>query len=65
VSSVDDDGTIVDSMGLGSGSRTCTIGWLIPAVPTAELNTYWGFSNVPEDGAQWWRSLPSDIHQEA
>lgn len=34
------------------------IGWRIPAVPTADGETFWGYTSVPEDGVQWWFSLP-------
>lgn len=34
------------------------IGWYIPAVPTIEDNTYWGYTSVPQDGVDWWYSLP-------
>lgn len=35
------------------------IGMLMPAVPTAENDTYWGYTSVPEDGCKWWKDLPS------
>lgn len=38
------------------------IGWLIPAVPTVEMDTYWGFSSVPQDRVDWWKSLPDNDH---
>ena len=34
------------------------IGWLVPAVPTAEGDTFWGYTSVPEDGCRWWYGLP-------
>ena len=34
------------------------IGWRIPAVPTSEGDTYWGYSSVPDDGVTWWQRLP-------
>ena len=33
------------------------IGWLIPAVPTEEGDTYWGYTSVPQDGVDWWKGL--------
>ena len=33
------------------------IGWLIPAVPTEEGDTYWGYTSVPQDGVDWWKNL--------
>lgn len=34
------------------------IGWRIPAVPTADGETYWGYTSVPADGVTWWKRLP-------
>lgn len=39
--------------------RTDQIGWRIPAVPTEDGSTYWGYSSVPQAGVNWWRSLPT------
>ena len=33
------------------------IGWMVPAVPTEEGNTYWGYTSVPQDGVDWWKGL--------
>lgn len=41
------------------GFRTDQIGWLVPAVPTEDESTYWGYSSVPEPGVVWWRQLPT------
>ncbi len=38
--------------------RCDQIGWLVPAVPVAEGDTYWGYSSVPDAGCQWWYRLP-------
>lgn len=35
------------------------IGWLVPAIPTEEGDTYWGYTSVPEAGIDWWRHLPN------
>lgn len=34
------------------------IGWLVPAVPTEDRETFWGYTSVPEDRVRWWRALP-------
>lgn len=34
------------------------IGWRIPAVPTADGRTYWGYTSVPSEGVAWWFRLP-------
>ncbi len=36
------------------------IGWRIPAVPTEEGDTYWGYTSVPAAGCTWWNALPLD-----
>ncbi len=39
--------------------RSDQIGWLVPAVPTAEMDTFWGYTSVPEDRCEWWYALPN------
>ena len=34
------------------------IGSRIPAVPTEENDTFWGYSSVPDDAVQWWLGMP-------
>lgn len=41
------------------GGMTDQIGWLVPAVPTEDGETYWGYTSVPQDGVNWWRILPN------
>lgn len=55
---VDRDGRIPDEL---SGDKTDAIGWRIPAVPTEEGDTYWGYSSVPKAGCDWWRKLPTRL----
>lgn len=43
----------------GDCGDTDQIGWCVPAVPTKEGDTFWGYSSVPEDGCVWWRHLPT------
>lgn len=38
--------------------RSDGAGWRIPAIPTQQNDTFWGYSSVPEDGVLWWRRLP-------
>ena len=57
VKSIDDRGRIESEL----GGRTDQIGWRIPAVPTKDNDTYWGYTSVPEDGVQWWKRLPTVI----
>ena len=42
------------------GDKTDQIGFLIPAVPLEEGDTYWGYSCVPQAACAWWRQLPTD-----
>ncbi len=37
---------------------TDQVGGLIPAVPTKENDTFWGYTSVPQDRVEWWYSLP-------
>jgi len=38
---------------------TDTIEWLVPAVPTEDGYTYWGYTSVPQAGCDWWdKRLP-------
>lgn len=36
-----------------------SIGWRVPAVPTEEGDTFWGYSSVPAAGVAWWKRLPT------
>jgi len=42
---------------LAGPDRSDTIGWLVPAVPTEDGDTYWGYTSVPEPGVVWWKGL--------
>jgi len=41
-----------------------TTGSLVPAVPTEQADTFWGYSSVPIAGVAWWRALPTYKGQE-
>jgi hypothetical protein len=34
------------------------IGWRVPAVPTEDGDSFWGYTSVPDEGCQWWYRLP-------
>lgn len=34
------------------------IGWSVPAVPTPDGTTFWGYSSVPILAVNWWDALP-------
>jgi len=55
IGAIDVDGKIVDE----DVGRCDQIGWLVPAVPVAGDDTFWGYTSVPADGCAWWRALPS------
>lgn len=38
--------------------QTDTIGWRVPAVPTEDGSTFWGYTSVPQPGVEWWYRLP-------
>lgn len=40
------------------GMTTDQIKFLVPAVPTKDNDTFWGYTSVPDDGCKWWDSLP-------
>ncbi len=39
------------------------IGWMVPAVPTEDGETFWGYSAVPDPGVQWWKRLPIEVSE--
>ncbi len=41
------------------GMRSDQIGWLVPAVPCEDDDTYWGYTSVPQAGVEWWKRLPT------
>ncbi len=64
VSKIDPNGLVPWSMGkYADGTEavqwTDQIGWRIPAIPTEEGDTYWGYTSVPQAGVVWWRRLPT------
>lgn len=52
--SVNEAGRLVD----GRGIHCDQIGWLVPAVPTEDGSTLWGYTSVPQAGCDWWYGLP-------
>lgn len=44
---------------VGEYGSTCTIGWLVPAIPEECGDSYWGYTAIPKAGAQWWYNLPT------
>lgn len=55
IEGIDADGKIASEF----GGRTDTIGWRVPAVPTVEGDTFWGYTSVPQAGCDWWYKLPT------
>lgn len=60
VSDIDERGCRTDYGG-GHRSRTDTIGWRVPAVPTEDGSTFWGYTSVPQAGCDWWYRLPTRV----
>ncbi len=59
VTDVDSDGRAPIALPgeMSAQRRSDSIGWLVPAVPTENGETYWGYTSVPDDGVAWWRAL--------
>lgn len=53
---IDTDGTYKDEE---FRMKCDQIGWLVPAVPTEEGDTYWGYTSIPQAGCDWWTRIPS------
>jgi len=56
VSSIRTDGCIFDSQDKRWGDQ---IGWFVPAVPSEDNTSYWGYTSVPDPACEWWRNLPN------
>lgn len=56
VSSIDKNGKIDTEYG-----RIDQIGWRVPAVPTEDGTTFWGYTSVPAEGCSWWYGLPTRV----
>jgi hypothetical protein len=41
--------------------KTDQIGWRVPAVPTEDGTTFWGYTSVPLSGVHWWQRLPTRV----
>lgn len=37
--------------------RTDQVDMHIPAVPTPDNRSYWGYTSVPDEGVNWWKLL--------
>jgi hypothetical protein len=61
---VDADGKWLDPTDK-HGIKSDAISWRVPAVPTAEGDTFWGYTSVPAEGVAWWRRLPTSAAKEA
>lgn len=44
----------IEDFDLSKGDQ---IGWMVPAVPVND--TFWGYCSVPQEGVDWWKSLPT------
>ena len=57
ISDMDKDGRYTGKYGI-KGDQ---IGWMIPAIPTVEGDTFWGYTSVPQAGCNWWYRLPNKV----
>ena len=51
---IDEEGKIKDCDLTGT-----VIGHLVPAIPTEECDTFWGYTSAPIRGVRWWKNLPT------
>lgn len=58
---LDDSGASSSRATKHDSQKSDSIGWLVPAVPTENGETYWGYTSVPDAGVAWWRALPSRV----
>lgn len=56
ISTIDDDGKYLSGF-----YKTDSIGWRVPAIPTEDGKTFWGYCSVPSNGINWWKNLPTRI----
>jgi len=56
---IDDNGRRACKYTSAADRRTDTIGWLVPAIPDEEEESYWGYTSTPMEGVTWWRQLPT------
>lgn len=62
ISSINENGLRKSDYGL-----TDQIGWRIPAVPTEDGETFWGYTSTPMNGYEWWKrleTLPKEIKKD-
>jgi len=57
VAAIDSEGRYLDPQ---VGFRVDSVGWMVPAVPTDDGETFWGYTSIPQVGVDWWRGLPLD-----
>lgn len=60
ISSIDDQGRSVCDPELPE-MRHSSIGWRVPAIPTEEGDTFWGFTSSPGPAVHWWETLPTRL----
>jgi hypothetical protein len=59
---IDAEGYFIESKyGKTDQCTTEELGSMLPAVPTEDESTYWGYTSVPQEGVLWWRNLPNTI----
>lgn len=56
VADIDESGRVRT---MGYTARTDQIGSSLPAVPSPDGRTFWGYTSVPDEAVRWWKSLPN------
>lgn len=55
ISKIDSDGRYEDP---SIGCKTHSVGWHVPAIPTDDEESFWGYTSVPVSDCYWWKKLP-------
>lgn len=55
------DISTIDPLGLRTGDHGTTdqIGNYVPAIPTEDGLSYYGYTSVPPEAIKWWQDLPT------
>jgi len=59
IDTINHEGVLMSEIGGGLSVPTDCIGRYTPAVPDEEGEGFWGQTNVPKEGVDWWTTLPT------
>ena len=60
ISNMDSKGKFIDKSYKYETGKCDQIGWFVPAIPTEDEESFWGYTSVPQDGVEWWWNLPNE-----